>query len=758
MKPSLLSFLLILSIFLCLSCSSNDTEVIDNPKENEEQENNQENGEVDDFTSVENLSDELEELINNDSDISYKELQQQLRSRNDVKSSEVKDSVLHVYMKSGLQLQVDLYGEFLLSDDENTDYESIDVDEMLDDLTKALEIDEDEDEYNVAPAKIKGSDAASLNSSSAPMKTAKYSKERIMQRNNVLIWAPWEGHDDQLDDFHSGLRDVMNSFQPLMGINEYTYKSDMILSKSAHPHIEDLQTFSNYGLVILVCHGTKEGLMALPMTNYWQSLFTDSIKGDKKDHKIGENIEYYLSNGLVGTFLCRRNEKTGKKRAECKGILLNPKFPNLSNTIMWTCMCYAAAPNSAIQKAASNSDVADFMGATNKVSGSLAFSTMQVWASTFFNRGYGGASSDDAYSAIPNHKYKNMKITRGGDNCFFYDYNGNKGAFLQKSKGYALSYRIPIARESMNGSNPNADVYTATTQNPNNGRRANGQTVQVSTSEISGGFYVTNQETKVSKHIPFSEKDKVKSATYENIITRLHITGNTDDLDEGKYTYKTYFKFGDEIVYSKQEYSFEVKKDLYCPDSNHPHLIDLGLPSGTKWACCNVGASSPEQYGGYYAWGETSEKSVYYYETYKYFDYAAYQNGKDWSDCFQSLGSDIAGTSYDVAHVKWGGKYRMPSYDQCKELVNKCSYKWTTLNGINGGQFTGPSGGTIFMPAAGDRWDDGLDDAGSYGYYWSSTQGPSPSYNACHLYFRSGYADYYYWHRYGGHSVRPVAE
>ncbi len=80
-----------------------------------------------------------------------------------------------------------------------------------------------------------------------------------------------------------------------------------------------------------------------------------------------------------------------------------------------------------------------------------------------------------------------------------------------------------------------------------------------------------------------------------------------------------------------------------CPDSNHPHAIDLGLPSGTLWSCCNVGAKTPEEAGGYYAWGETETKTIYNEGTYNY------------KANYVSFGSDIAGTEYDVAHVKWGG-------------------------------------------------------------------------------------------------------
>ena len=185
-----------------------------------------------------------------------------------------------------------------------------------------------------------------------------------------------------------------------------------------------------------------------------------------------------------------------------------------------------------------------------------------------------------------------------------------------------------------------------------------------------------------------------------------------------------------------------------CPDSNHPHAIDLGLPSGTKWACCNIGASSPEGYGGYYAWGETEEKSYYDWDTYKYYN----------DDTgLVNIGSDIAGTSYDVAHVKWGGSWRMPTTEQQQELLNNCSSEWTSENGVNGRRFTGPNGASVFLPAAGFRWYDNLYDVGNSGYYWSSSLYPSDDYYAGNLGFNSGSSYWYYVDgRYFGLSVRAV--
>ena len=186
-----------------------------------------------------------------------------------------------------------------------------------------------------------------------------------------------------------------------------------------------------------------------------------------------------------------------------------------------------------------------------------------------------------------------------------------------------------------------------------------------------------------------------------------------------------------------------------CPDNNHPHMIDLGLPSGTKWACCNVGAEKPEDYGGYYAWGETEEKDSYGWSSYIHCDGS--------QETCHDIGSYIFNTQYDVAHIKWGGSWVMPTGDQLNELKANCTYEWVTENGVNGYRFTGPNGAYMFIPASGQRWSDGsLVFVGDSGYYWSSSISDYQG-GARALSFWNGFMDVSGWDRNFGNSVRPVA-
>jgi len=227
-----------------------------------------------------------------------------------------------------------------------------------------------------------------------------------------------------------------------------------------------------------------------------------------------------------------------------------------------------------------------------------------------------------------------------------------------------------------------------------------------------------------------------------------------------------YVKYdGDDKYYYGESHDYDlIYEDEMCPDDHHPHAIDLGLPSGTKWACCNVGASSPEGYGSYYAWGETQTKSDYRPGTYKY---AQVSNRGYWDDTAQqyytyvNIGTDIAGTSYDAATANWGAPWCMPSLAQIQELINNCSSRWTQQNGVNGRLFTGKNGNSVFLPAAGFRWNGSLNGEGSGGEglggdYWSSSLSGSYPNNGCCLYFSSGSAYCSSAYRDIGFTVRPV--
>ncbi len=228
------------------------------------------------------------------------------------------------------------------------------------------------------------------------------------------------------------------------------------------------------------------------------------------------------------------------------------------------------------------------------------------------------------------------------------------------------------------------------------------------------------------------------------------------------YTFTNWTENG-EVVSVEAIYTFTVNGDrnlvanFAVSSSNHDY-VDLGLPSGLLWATCNVGADSPEDYGDYFAWGETQPKDTYNWSTYQYC------NGD-----YNTLTKYCSNSSYgyngftdnlttllpedDAATANWGSDWRMPTKEEWQELYNNTTVTWTTQNGVNGRLFTASNGNSLFLPAAGCRWGVDLEYAGGDGNYWSSSLHSS---NAWNFYFNSGGYSMHGSSRSNGRSVRAV--
>ncbi len=193
------------------------------------------------------------------------------------------------------------------------------------------------------------------------------------------------------------------------------------------------------------------------------------------------------------------------------------------------------------------------------------------------------------------------------------------------------------------------------------------------------------------------------------------------------------------------------------PSQNHAY-VDLDLPSGLLWGTCNVGAETPEDYGDYFAWGETQPKDIYDWSTYqycngnyntltKYCNKSSYGYNGFTDNLTTLLPED------DAATANWGSGWRIPTEAEWQELLDNTTVTWTTQNGVNGCLFTASNGNSLFLPAAGTRWEGELYNAGLYCHYWSSSLGTDEP-NFARLY--SGDSDVGYGGRSNGFSVRPV--
>lgn len=195
-------------------------------------------------------------------------------------------------------------------------------------------------------------------------------------------------------------------------------------------------------------------------------------------------------------------------------------------------------------------------------------------------------------------------------------------------------------------------------------------------------------------------------------------------------------------------------------DVTNDEWVDLGLPSGLLWASCNVGATSPDRYGDYFAWGETQPKNVYDKSTYAFFSdnlqltkYCTHAqfgyNG--FTDNLTTLQSGD-----DAATARLGGSARTPTYDEWCELKENTTAVWTTLNGVKGCRLTAANGNSIFLPAAGDRLGSELNGAGIFGSYWMASLYFASNYAASTFVVSSNEPDMFDSNREFGHSVRAV--
>ena len=200
--------------------------------------------------------------------------------------------------------------------------------------------------------------------------------------------------------------------------------------------------------------------------------------------------------------------------------------------------------------------------------------------------------------------------------------------------------------------------------------------------------------------------------------------------------------------------------DGHTQTTDGHECVDLGLPSGTLWATMNVGAGNPEDYGDYFAWGETTPKAFYGWGTYRWSGGSAGTLSKYNTASGYGAVDDIIELepADDAATVNWGPSWRMPTIDQMDELIAECIWRWTSSNGVNGYMVTSKhNGNSLFLPAAGCRYEGKPYGAGEDGAYWSRKLYAQDPVGACYMIIHAGYVHYSgYYDRIYGQSVRPV--
>ncbi len=222
------------------------------------------------------------------------------------------------------------------------------------------------------------------------------------------------------------------------------------------------------------------------------------------------------------------------------------------------------------------------------------------------------------------------------------------------------------------------------------------------------------------------------------------------------YYFRTYVKLANAVFYGDVA---SAKTLGTAPVDNSKIIdghwfVDLGLPSGLLWAETNIGAETAADDGNYYAWGETSTKSTYSDSNYFDSNYTTYS----------ASGKTTLEKQHDAAYVNWGDSCCMPTSDEFGELLDNCTWEWTSKTNSSGSSIDGyevtsvKNGNSIFLPASGYRWSGDLNYYGLHGFYWSSTLDSGNSKDAYYLYFYNGGYGQSNFVRADGCSVRPVAK
>lgn len=518
------------------------------------------------------------------------DLQAQLKNYSGQVTSEVIDDVLYVHMGDDLYL-CDPYGRtrFEISDKE---IEEVDYESIINEINTALYPDTEE-ETEDAPYANPKSERVQKSSMAEPF-TRATGNNTVLSKLRVLYWDPFN---------------LNTRLKGLLVNNKDITETKCLLS--------DMKSFSDYDVVVMFCHGSPDGFVGLPMS------YRNNLKKG----------EYY--EGTIGT---------DDNNEECifltKQILESLLPDDLSRTMVFMCMCHSNSKSSVIRSVLNSKSSLTFAGASTIMDNTVVDFINAKFLPQFYTR---QGSADEIIRRIFNSNNDSNPISKPYTSIL----SGHSGiySFYYNSKIY---YEPLVTAMSEVNNQPRASVVlpyelTLRTINAAKTRAASG-------SSVSAGFWLKNKSTGEETEIEIVNTSVTlyNRYDYNQLVSRIELLGITNNIKSGTYNYRTYLEIDGEKKYSEGMFEF-TKSGGLCPDDNHPHAIDLGLPSGTKWACCNVGSSKPEEYGGYYAWGEKNgNKSEYKWKNYEHIE----NYDPDWFDFdIVNIGSNISGTTYDTALV-----------------------------------------------------------------------------------------------------------
>lgn len=647
------TFLICLSI-LSLSLASCSTEENDN-------EINIGTEELD--VAVEKLTDYIAT-----SNPSIEDMKKYASQLGNVDGFELNENILTIKFKDGNIINYD-YDGLMLPPDNDYDFDNSSIEAMMDSLAAVYpELSFEDDTVEVT------ANAPSYNSKPLTRATATKDSKVALRRHNILIWNPWEETGDIATT--CGYNSLVNMIRAINKEVSSKIKFRGKLFKSSA--ISDIKTFGEYDIVFVLCHGHNNGRLILPKPKFDElyELFP-SIKKQMQEinltrRKKGEKPVMSLS--LPKTYL-------------------DELLPDLSHTVVFTVMCDAARDLSVMWLSCKAKKVADFFGATGRCN----MKTMAPeYASVLYNMSI-LKSTKDAFVKHINRYTWDEKISKDSTRTNEYEVVRKGG---ERTVGFVMG-KIPRVTKV------NRKAKTRSTTGETSEYQINvnlyGPTGMLDDfHENMFGVIVKNMASQQETLIPLSssEIDSYSFIDWGDVTVADIVLKPRALEDNSRYACSLYLVDENNVPQTFSNIFIINTESGYsglCPDDNHPHAIDLGLPSGTKWSCCNVGASKPEDLGGRYAWGETSEKESYTWENYIFFD-GYYRSDRP---RFNLPMDKIAGTSYDAAHVLMGKKWQMPAVEQVDELITQCEEKYIQYNGVDGCLFIGQNNNSIFLPYTG---------------------------------------------------------
>ena len=594
----------------------------------------EENGLSEVSEKYEQVADQLYNYLSTHEGATIEDLLKQLESYTQEVTTEIRNNILYVNI-DGYEYMCDPYMVTCPVGNDEDGLDDSEFNDLMNDINAALYPDKKIDNARTIVADVARSSAVTRASNDNVV---------FLNRNKFFVWDPW------------------NVLQIKQGdISPIIHKGNTLAS---------LSQFSTCDIGFLICHGTDDGRIGIPdEPSYRSELETNGlVKG--KDFTFG----------TIGTGTSAINTLNLKKQA------LEKFFTgDLSKTILWTAMCFANVKGSVLKEVVNSRGLAAFAGCDKTV---YMDGTVQDWVCRFTNLFYIGGYAEDHVVTVthyPGAATSPISITYVGKET---------GTYSFEYKNH-LAYRPLVKSMNAVDNQPCASITLPYKLfNPANAARS-AHVMRSSTETVSVGFLIRNKETgeETEQAIEASTVASYNRFDYKDIISRFEVLGMTDNLDKGTYEYRTYLTINGETTLSEDTYEFTISGSGLCPNAKHPHMIDLGLPSGVKWACCNLDSHEPYEYGGYYGWGELEPKETFMEKDYKF--YISEQN-------YEIIDREISGNKkYDAAALKLGDKWRMPTLKECDELIDNCTGTISYLGEHRCLILTGPNGNSIVLPAAG---------------------------------------------------------